>query len=127
MRLERVRLQILPLRDHVCVSRVERLEHVIEPLGLGLSQGQHVPVTLRDRICRRAGGRVEDEVEPAHGFLEALVLAQPGGDEQRHVEEDFPVVEAVRAAEIEVYVMHRPWVSLPLLRSGAYASRSLSP
>jgi hypothetical protein len=74
--LEWVRLEVLPLCDQVGVSRIHRLQHIVEPKGLGISEGQHVPVALRGRLgWRGRRSRIENEVEPAHRFLEALILA----------------------------------------------------
>src|ERR1700737_2214799 len=104
---EGVRLQVFPLRDHISISGVERLKHVSETLRWRIAQGEYVPVTLRYGVFRRASGRVENVVKPVHGFFETLVLAQASGHEQGHVEKNFPVVEAVRTAKIEVHVVLR--------------------
>jgi hypothetical protein len=39
-----------------------------------------------------------------HGFFELAILTQPGGDIERSVEEEFPVVEAVGSINIETNV-----------------------
>ncbi len=52
------------------------------------------PITLRNTECFCIG-RIEDVMEPAHRFLEPLVLAELAGDHHRSMEEDFPIIDGV--------------------------------
>ena len=47
-------------------------------------------------------GRIEDVLVPCLRFFEALRGAQHAGDQRRGMEEDFPEVNAVGAAEVEM-------------------------
>ena len=54
-----------------------------------------------------ADRRIEDVVEPLARFGEALVLHQPVGDQQRDMEIQLPVVEAVCPVRIELDLLNR--------------------
>jgi len=63
-----------------------------------------VPIVDRCETLRR----VEDVVVPLHRVLKLLALTESIGDEERGVEEELPVVRAVRASVAEVHALH--WV-----------------
>ena len=79
---------------------------VDEPFRLSRSCGTAGTSRTAGARVRTLSRRVEDVVEPPLRLLEALVLAQAVGDQQRRVEEELPVVDGVGAA-VEVDVLDR--------------------
>src|SRR5262245_19950048 len=56
-------------------------------------------------------------MEPLHGLFKPAVFAEPGGDVQRRMEEQLPVVDTVGAVDIEADVLLVIGPSIKIVRS----------
>ena len=113
VRVEWVVPPLAHLRNGLGIALGDREHDRFDLLSVVVGLGRLVellgdPVLLlrSSRIRRRGVGahRVEDVMEPAQRLFEALIGGEAGGDEQRDVEEQLPVIRRVCARVREVNV-----------------------
>jgi hypothetical protein len=79
-------------------------QDILDHLHIGVLKRLNFPEAFGIRAGTVVRG-VEDVVKPILGVLKLLVLAQMDGDEQRRVEEDFPVVNGIGAVICKIEIL----------------------
>ena len=83
------------VRLQLGVLAVRKIDHdLLNEFGIGVLERTDLPESGRSRAVAVVS-RIKDRVKPILRVLKLLVLAQLNGDQQRRMEEKFPVVNRV--------------------------------
>src|SRR5260370_22434129 len=92
------------LEGRVAAERIDQVTDALRRI-FHFVKDSKVPEPLR-RIFAGCCCRIKNEVEPSHCLLEALIPAQLGGNQQRSVKEQLPVINGV-SVSIEGHHLRR--------------------